>query len=298
LFPGKRVIAIPLDVGNPMPGAPVAWEALDAVVSDGRFVGADVRTFRALLGSGVAFAIRSQRAPDSTWPWRRRGDWWVLRYEPTGPMTAVSPAAYAPVRSWAAGVPARTRALIVGVGVLTAIAALAATLLRGRIACLALAAVVVGSLLGFGAWSRRQSPVRKVESVVSTIDRPLVQNDLWEFQTSAVPAEMTFNSFADTRPILASPEQVERQGVTLVCAGDGSLSRVTARLGRGEALACLSKLVEPMKGELQPLSDQRNSPMWSVVREAYLAPQIRALGESKQNGGGVWPGIVLEREPP
>src|SRR5205823_5990445 len=126
LFPGKTIVAVKLDPAHPLPGTAAAWEVLDAIVSEaGPAAGATATTYRTLLGSGVIIAVRSPQAPDSHWPWRRQGAWWVLRHDPLGPASALNEAGYTPVMSWSPGAPAHARATVLALGVLLAIAALA-----------------------------------------------------------------------------------------------------------------------------------------------------------------------------
>jgi hypothetical protein len=296
LFPGKSSALIALDPVNAISGAPVAWEILDVVVSQGPIPGADVTTYRPLLGSGVTFAVLAGSAPNQTWPWRKDGPWWVLRYEALGPRSALdAEAAYLPARGWTAGTPWRTRATVLAIGVIVMILMLAATLLRGRIAIVALAVVVAGSLAAVAAWSRRQPLIRQVDSGVFITAGPLLQYDLWQYQTTAVASDTTLAWFGNTRPMSLSPQQITRQRLTLECFANGYGRQLTARLEPHEILATMSKNVAPEK-LLLPTDQATDSPIHALVRAGYLVPGVRIIGQSTLDRGdeAYWPPVVLE----
>ena len=299
LFPGREVISIRLDLSQPSPGAPITWEALDAIVCGGDFSGVDAGLYRALLGSNVVFAVHSGSVPDPLYPWRREGEWWVLRHESLGPREPISSAAYLPISGWTPGASARTRMLVLLTGVVFAIGAVGATLMRSRRAGVAaLAGVVVVATIGTGAWARA-SRVKSVESAVITLSEALTQHDLWSYRFSDVAAGCSFDFFGNTRPILFSLEQARTQDVSLECDARGVPKRITARLGRGQKLACMSRIVEPTKLESHPVTPPADSPMLPLVRQAYLAPGVRVLGQVDQDEAeGAWPAIVLDRVMP
>ena len=77
LFPDATVTTIPIDW--PLKGSAMAWECLDGIVIGSGDVPAD-STLSALLGSGVAFAVKSEQMPAGKWPWTKGdGGWWTLR---------------------------------------------------------------------------------------------------------------------------------------------------------------------------------------------------------------------------
>lgn len=298
-FPGETIVPIQLEMSQPLPGPPIAWEALNAIACDGPIPGAELRTFQSLLGSGTLFAIRNPTPPDRDLPWSRHGEWWVLRHDPIGPMGVVDAAAYAPVLSWFPSVAARTRALAVSLGVIFTIAALGASLLRSqRGKLLALGAVTVVALAGLAAWGHRQSPINAVGGNLAVLSGALVQYDVWDYRTTLGGGETAFNWTGNTRPMLMSSEQAAGQQVVLECGGDGVPTQITARLGARHKLACLSRTVEPNSPNLQPRArpDLSESPMHVLVRRAYLAPGIKTLGQFPSTDKQSWPSIILKRE--
>src|SRR5205823_8683761 len=82
-----------------------------------------------------------------------------------------------------------------------------------------------------------------------------------------------------TRPVLTSPEQAARQKLTLEVDSAGDPQKWTARLGRGEKLAFLTRIVDPRHFEPNPLFDRTDSPMHALVRAAYAGPGVRVLGQ-------------------
>jgi len=162
IFPNERVIPVPLDPGTPLPGAAAAWEALDAVVLDGPGIARlGERKLAALLGAGVEIAVHTENRPDSTFPWRREADCWVLRHTTAGPAAAVyDPEVYAPVQSWQAGWPADFRRTIVLIALCFVIGTLAIVLWRPAFR---VPILLLGTVIGLAAvryWGATRSPCR------------------------------------------------------------------------------------------------------------------------------------------
>ena len=316
LFPGKTIVAVKLDAVTPLPGTPAAWEVLDAVVCDSvtSLPAGNASTYRTLLGSGAVFAVRSSQAPDTIWPWQRQGPWWILRYDPLGPTTGLSEAAYAPVRSWSPGAPIQSRATIFALGIFVAILALAASLLRDRFFITAgVIVAVAASIWIIHVWSKHQPAQRQVESAVAIINRELLQYDHWEYRTAATDggsvscdwfvgtAGSARNSFhLAQHPMLTSPEQATRDQLILEVDAAGEPQRFIARLRRGEKLAFLTRSVQSLEGEPTPPSAATDSPMQSLVREAYLAPGVRVMGQGYPRAEDGFPEVYLkpDRETP
>jgi hypothetical protein len=190
--------------------------------------------------------------------------------------------------------------MTVFIGVLAAILMLAATLLGGRRAQLALISIVALSVAGSTAWSRAQPVVRKADSAVITVNGPLMQYDNWEFQTAPIDLDASPNWFGNTRPMLITPQEVKRQHLLLHCDINGQVRRLTARLAAGQTLVTMSKNVEPRGGEI-PVELSTDSPMWGLARQSYVTPAVRVLGQAMHQDDidhQLWPGIVLERSTP
>lgn len=298
LFPGASHVLIRLDPAQPLRGTPAAWEVLDAIACDGGPPpGATVTTYRTLLGCGVVFAVRSPMPPDDPRQWRpsweRRGRWWVLGHQPLGPTSALTAAAYAPVRAWRPGPSIRTPAAIVGLGIVVVLAAVAGWPVRRRPVRIAGAVIAVAATVGgLVAWSRQQPTQYEAHGTVAVVGGGRLQHDFWEYRAPAgggavvsCPCLLDTRQARDAwshvaaRPMLTSPEQASRQGLTLEVDRVGEPRRWTARLRRGEKLAFLTRVVDPDYSGPPPFPAATDSPLHALVGEAYLGPGVRVLGQ-------------------
>ena len=75
LFPKLHIVTIDLDPGDTLPGWPIAWDSLDAVIVDS----IDSSKAMELVGMGMTVIVRSDSRPDTMFPWKRVLDAWVLR---------------------------------------------------------------------------------------------------------------------------------------------------------------------------------------------------------------------------
>jgi hypothetical protein len=284
-----------LDAKRPLPGTWAAWEVLDAIVhGSGSVPGADDAATRALLGGGTSLVVRSPQPPDSRWPWSQRGDWWILRHNPLGPGTLASESAYLPVRGWPSHPGASSALQIIGFGILMMVGALTAWRERNRFfrwsGVLAVSLALIGIVLG---WPKRGPAQYEVEGTVAFFNDGLLQHDYWEYRSpgktdGVVSCECLLDTRQPrerwarvaTRPVLAFPEQAIPQQLTLEVDVAGEPQKWTARLGPGEKLAFVTRLVDPYPGKgYSPYSTTIDSPLAPLVREAYLVPGVYLTGQ-------------------
>jgi len=300
LFPDKQIIPIKLDPTRPLPGTRAAWDVLDAIVCDsGPIPGADDAATRALLGCGITLAIRSPQSPDDRWPWLHLSDWWVLQHDPVGPTTALSEAAYVPVPGWPPGRSIRAPVMLVGFGLLIVIGTWTALMVRKRF--LRLGGVIVSALAlcGIIRGCSQQLPVQhQAEGTVAFFSGGMLQHDFWEYRSptradGAVSCMCLLDtrqprdrwSRVATRPMLRSAEQASRQRLALEMDATGEPQQWTARLQQGEKLAFVTRLVDPypytppLTARISFHSTATDSPMQFLVREAYVAPGVRVIGQ-------------------
>jgi hypothetical protein len=300
LFPNQQVIPLRLAPFRPLPGTRGAWAVLDAIVCDtGPIPGANDAAIRELLGCGIALAVRSPQPPDDRWPWLQRGDWWVLQNEPVGPATVLSESALLPVRGWSPSKSIRARVIPVGFGLVMAIGALTAFRVRNRI--FRLGGAIIFALASFGifiAWPQRLPLQHKAEGVVACFTRGMVQHDFWEYYAPArtdgavscaclLDTKQPRNQWSRvaTRPMLKSAEQASRQKLTLEVDAAGEPQHWSAHLEPGEKLALVTRMADPwpvttpLAARISLYSTTVDTPMQSVVRDAYLAPGVHVIGQ-------------------
>ena len=329
LFPGKSIVPLKLDATRLFTGTPAAWEVFDAILfADVSRPLTEEVSYRTWLGSGMTIAVRSPPEPASVFfKWKHRGPWWVLQYDPLGGgANALNEdgSAYAPVSGWHPGASPRTRAIVFAFGVIFAILALAASLLRDRFfVTAALVIVTVGSLNLVHLWSKRLPAQYDVASSACIVNGDMFQWDLWKYATPARDGAVVAcpcivdsggpgpgqDTHAAGRPMIISPEQARRQALMLELDVGGEPGRWTARLGRGERLAVVTTLVNSLRrgeGELPPAPPApgaTDSPMRSLIGEFYSGAGLRAIGPippppapNLSVGGDSFADIYLERD--
>lgn len=296
-------VAVQLDLSDPLPGTPLAWEALDAVLLDRP---PDPYRVAMLTAGGTAVAVRSAGAPNDAWvPWRRLGDMWVIDQAPAGPSGAVLPEAYEPVYGWRPGRSAAMRRRVVSWAVVFAILAAALTLWRSRRAVFAIAALSAIATAALMLWAARVSPVVGAGGTVLVRRGERFQADEWVYFKSIAPAEAEFPFFAP-RPVFASTRHFEASAMRLECGPDGVPVRFTFRLGPDAAMAFMMRF--PMvRGDPSPPDPAAlDSPLWPLVRRLYLGPRTRTIGQTGAGPALVdpplqlteeWPDIVIESVP-
>ena len=107
IFPNQKIVKVQVDFSVITPS--VAWQSVDAVILDRNI---DETPLKNIIDDGITIAIKSIDRPDQTWPWKKRGDYWILQPRPAGPVSALAgEAAYLPTQSWQ---PCRPRAAAAG----------------------------------------------------------------------------------------------------------------------------------------------------------------------------------------
>ena len=298
LFAGKSIIPVPLDPSRLLHKPVPAWEALDAVVLDERPVGA----LPFLTASGTAVVVRGEVAPKANWlPWRRVGDAWVMAQQPLGPRGAIVPEAYEPAYGWKPGRPMSVRRDLLLIAVVFAILALALTLWRSRLALVVTVVLSAGATAALAYRAGRQGVIATAQASVFVRRGENFQADHWTYFKSIAPTSARFQPGVMTKPVFASPTHAERCGLKLACDPEGLPTKFLFQLNTDTAMAFITREAIHRASDKPPDSDARASPLWPLVRLAYLGPGARAAGEVPADAGAGdpeierhWPGIVIE----
>jgi hypothetical protein len=305
LFAGKTIIPISLDVATPLPGAVMAWEALDGLVIDRA---PDNSHVSFLTVGGTAIVVRSATAPEPGWlQWRWVGKTWVMSKAPVGPGGAIVPEAYEPTYGWNPGRPAHVRRQVLLLAVVFAIIAVALTLWRSKLAVVAVVTLSVAATGALVYRAARQSPVEGAGGTVLVRRGGLFQADEWVYFKSLAPAAAEFPCYWGTKPVFPSVRYVERTGMRLECGPDGIPLRFTYQLGPDIPIAFLMRMPVTRNDSRSPNPTAHDSPLWPVVRQLYLGSGSRAVGETEPAPALIadpepwwsdeWPDIVVEPGP-
>jgi hypothetical protein len=309
IYPGDELIPIALNPAEPLGGPPAAWEALDLVVLD---AAAAVRIgearFAPLVGSGVAFAVQSNGSaaapPWPHWPWQQQeGGWWIMRFAPAGPKVAsYEAAAYEPIANWRSGWPWSIRRQILLMAAALVIPMLLLALWRPRGTAIWALLLSGASLCGMGAWGNWRKPNLTIVANVKVIGADITQDDQWYYQISHLRTTSLLRWADVTKPIFSSPARLDECDARLMCYPNGDPDFIFFNLLAGHKLAVLWRRCGP-QGPIATPSDRVTTPMLGMVRELYLGPGDRVLGELSTPAvigeaylqSTQWAGVVVKR---
>jgi hypothetical protein len=230
----------------------------------------------ALQSSGVAVAVASDDKPDSSWPFQRMGEYWVVRHELAGPKGAISEGAYLPTQTWRPTASAQFRRQIVLAGVLVSLMTLGTLLIRpARGQIIAMLAIVIVSCVLIDFWRRRQLATYHISGEVIVSSAELLQSDHWEYLAARSETTPTFE--VSSPPMLYGVEQAERTGLRMKC-GDNFAITWTMSLPANSRMALLDRRVMRQAAP-KNFPPAGRSPLGDMARQLYLRPGLEIRGE-------------------
>jgi hypothetical protein len=271
-----KIIPVALDASDPIKGHPVSWEMLDAIILDATSATRiDQAQLASLLACGVAVAVRSDTPPFPSWPWKRMGDYTVLRYEPVGPVTGgFHEDAYLPVTNWQAGWPWPFRRRVLLLAGVCCLLLLGLTLWRPPLTPLWAVLLVAIMLFGLGKWWSTQLTIQQAAGeIVVFHEDGLTQTDDWTYQTSVTARDTTLRWSDVSRPM--TPDSI---WVSLNCDVTGRPTEFFTHLPAKGTLAFLSRTVGP-RGPRTPPAKPVTSPLAELVEKQYLPAGGRVTGQ-------------------
>jgi len=295
LFPGKMIIPIRLDLSEPLLEPPQAWEALDAIVLSA--AAADrlrADQVDAFLSAGTLVAVHSASQPAGRWPWKQVADYWMLRFDLSGPTAAIEPAAYQQTGDWRSGWPQSFRRRVLAAATVFSIVAVGLTLWRSRWVVAAFLLLCAGTIGGGLAWYARQLPVVELTGGVLLSHDSLDQIDMWSWRWALRDSADSFPAVG-TRPVLESLRQLGSSKVRLVCDSAGRPREFRFELGANQSLAFLTRTVQGglLRRDFQPparwLKDFASA-LYEIPPNQSIAGQINAMNPAS---GHVAPIIVV-----
>ncbi len=271
LFPNARVVTIDLDMSRPLLEPALAWEGLDGVMlSPAAANQLSPHQVELLESAGVTLAVRAAAPPDGRWPWKRQGDFWVLRHEPAGPRQVVEPLGYTPTYSWPRGWPPGFRRQLLLASLVFILLAVAVSMWRRRATVIAMVAFCAASAGLLAWWYSRQSPMLDLAGGVMSSGGSLAQIDLWHWRSPLRPADGKFAVGGLTYPILPDAKHATVAGLHLVCRPDGTPAAFEFHLDSQQSIAFLTRLVrtDVPRPALAPATE----PLKTFADELYLRP--------------------------
>ncbi len=283
LFAGQNLIKVHLDPANPIPGPPMAWETLDAIVLDSPI---DPQHIVEYLDSGMAVIVRTTNVPDSTWPWKKIDNGWLLQIAPSGPTSAlVGESGYVPAQNWAPGLDSDIRIQIVLAAIVAMLLLTAMTLLRRWYYAMPAMCIACWAVIFY--WRQNQPDLREVGGTITFSTATFQQRDRWRYVQS--PHD-SFGESALDRPMLVDSVFADEIQLSLYCRADGgNVWRYV--LPHNTVLGLMDRVITPAK-ELPPMIDSSVSPLSDLARQIYLKPSTRLLGQTA-SAPNQWPGVVV-----
>ncbi len=270
LFPGESIVSLHVSPDSPLPGPPVAWQSVDAVIITTAWpAGINTRAIPALLAGGMQIAVASATQPDMIFPWESIEGGWVLRPPIAGPLGCDgSDDAYLPAAGWHPDLPASVRMQVVLAGGLIAMAFIAARMLPSRATMPAMAVVTTGACVAIALWQSHQSVLFEARGDVKVESQSILQTDHWRFFAARAPASGECDCSGITWPICANTTQPGTQNVTLHWEEDRGW--FTFSLPTDGRIALLTRDMLPREANGESTGGRSfDSPMAGLARSLY-----------------------------
>jgi hypothetical protein len=276
LFPDQKVITASLDPQFAPPAyAPVAWDALDAIVleSDSALLDQQLERF---LACGITIAVRTRQAKA---PWEQMGAYWVRRPMIAGPSGAeIDLDNYTPSLGREPEEPLEMRQLVVLGAAMFALLAIASALLRPRASIII---VVVLSALTCAAaivLARPKAPGVVQSILVNVAHGTEAQQDQWLYVRSWPALDTSEYSVVGclAYPMPASEQQLDELSLRLECSPDGEPFDFRMKMPARTTFACLHRqwIVNFDAGEITPAKN----PFLPWVEQRYGSPNLTLRG--------------------
>jgi hypothetical protein len=152
-------------------------------------------------------------------------------------------------------------------------------------------------------WGKHRKPTQTAAGKVRIIGPGITQDDDWAYQICHQDTTSVI-SWVDTTCILfASPEQLDRSGARIVCYPSGDPDYLFYSLPAKMKIALLSRRCGPQAPNVTTQKGTVTSPLMPLVKEIYLRPGDRVLGEflcasligERYAKVQQWPGVMIKR---
>ncbi len=299
-FVGSKIIPITLDPARPLPGAPSAWQTLDAVFLDttaAANLGDD--RINTLLSGGTSLFVHAstQQPPESTWPWRLDRGYWILRG--ARPLLAeLDDDNFAPLSVLSPGRSAQDRAQVfwlAGIWSVVVLLIMVSPLCKGRAAPIAVCAMAGLAFTSINLLDQIQLPTQSAMGFVHSAEDPAFK-DMWIFNRALKNCSTT--SDFDRLAIAILPRNGGPSNIKLICTRTGNPVEFRYDLSADQASAFVYRTIirEPLRS--QPIG-RFDSPLRRLPPAIY--PGSTIIGELAQlptTEWTQWPTLVLANSDP
>lgn len=283
LFPGQTVIKIRLDPTDPMPGSALAWEVLDAVVLEAPL---DNRRLLEFVAGGTIIAVRSNQAPDPSWPWRKLGDHWVLDVPIRGPIGSIAgETAYLPAEGWRPGHEYTMRLQLILAAMAVLLLIMGSLLMQRWLP--AMVVVTIICIGGIEFWRHEAEDMRQRGGPIVAVAERLQQRDRWRYSMAPRGGSSQSTSY---RPILIEAQHAASMGLVIYCRSDGANVWIYYHQP-WEVIAAVDRSVSPISTVPQTTT-KVESPLRELARKSYLDQGMQILGEIPAERNA-WAGVVV-----
>jgi hypothetical protein len=276
LFPNRRIVWSTLSLANPLPGPASSWEALDGIMLDAtaaaRLKGDQLKT---LLAAGTIVAIRIEPRPDTRFPWKQHGPWWVVHAKPEGPQAAIHPDAYAPAAAWSPGWPDRVRKSFFLILVLFSIVCVYTAMAVGqrRKGWIGVVVVSIGASALLIWWSGVPQTTRAALATIHIRGADWERSDEWNYFRSISDqgsGRMLASNVDIVKPVFASARHAQTLEVALDFRSEGLSPLFRFRLSRGQQLAFVRRSVVPAGMDWGWATPASSSELDVLAQTSYL----------------------------
>ncbi len=299
LFPSRQNLVIRLDPARPLPGPPMAWETLDALVLDPQSIShIPLATRQFLLAAGVTLAVVSAEAPDTQFPWVKTGQVWAVRSGLAIP-PSINPQAFDPILGWPAGRSPAFRRRIVQLAIIFSLLAGGIALWKSPRMPLAMAAFCLVAIGALTLDNRTQSSIARATGTIYVDAKSVAVADQWIYQSSHRDAPFTLSVSGLIHPVAADLSELNPGDMTLTCNQSGEPVSIGGKLRADHPLALLIRQLSPA---FEPQSTATDSPLRKLIQES-IYPDCTLMGQSPAQGGAAdqtthWPSLVARMTSP
>jgi len=312
LAPDKTATTLRLDPAHPLPGPAVAWTTIDVLILSPRQT-ADISddTISTLLAGGTTIVVASDAPPDSRWPWRSLGQFFILAAPPPlSPQSAA--AANVLYSSWQPGLADFSRRQAGLFALAVGLALVATSLLRWKWMLPAFAVAVLFAVSAFGAWQTTQPAVASASADVLVRSGAIERADQWIIQKCTCPT-ISMIPF-DAVPIPAVENSQQAGDLSILCLSSGQPLELRWQFmtaANPPKITIVQRVRPAPSAPMAPIAmdPSLTSPISPVAQSIYHRPIIGGLpietnpainpqAPDSNQYPIHWPGIVIESANP